>query len=156
DRNGGVQANTFDPGVDALVALTLVKSGVPASDKAVDKLFKWCIANYGNAKGQKSVTVYYASVLLMAFEAAYHEPAKDEVENKSDRYGANVTHKKTPCKYPQAIGSLVDELAKWLVKVQVTPLGGWRYPGVLDGAPAGAAEMSNTQYALLGLNAAAR
>ena len=152
-------ANTYQPmdlGVNALVMLTLVKGGVPAEDKAIEKLKTWCLGNYANMKGLKNVLVYPASVLLMAFEAAYREPGKDEGDVHRDRYGTTVTRKKTPCKYPAAISALVDELAKFLVKNQVPKVGGWRYPGLTGGAPAGDAEMSNTQYALLGLNAAAR
>jgi hypothetical protein len=148
--------NPMDLGVNALVMLTLVKGGVPANDKQVEKLKTWCLGNYANMKGLKKVLVYPASVLLMAFEAAYHEAAKDETDVKHDRYGTTVTRKKTPCKYPAAISSLVDELAKFLTRVQSLKVGGWRYPGVEGGAPAGESEMSNTQYALLGLNAAAR
>src|SRR5262245_62145276 len=151
--------NTYNPmdlGVNALVMLTLVKSGVAPDSKEVEKLKTWCLGNYANMKGLRKVLVYPASVLLMAFEAAYHEPAKEESDVKHDRYGTTVTRKKTPCKYPAAIGALVDELAKFLAKNQVLKSGGWRYPGVNAGSPAGDADMSNTVYALLGLNAAAR
>lgn len=151
--------NTYQPmdlGVNALVMLTLVKGGVAADHKAVEKLKTWCLGNYANMKGLKNVLVYPASVLLMAFEAAYRDPGQDEAAVKRDRYGTTVGRKRTPCKYPAAIASLVDELAKFLVKNQVPKAGGWRYPGVTGGAPPGDAEMSNTQYALLGLNAAAR
>ena len=53
--------NTYQPldlGVNALVLLTLAKSGVPADDKVVDRLKGWCFANYANMKGLKKVMVY--------------------------------------------------------------------------------------------------
>lgn len=148
--------NPMDLGVNALAMLTLAKCGVPADDKALEKAKTWCLADYAKMKGLKKVLVYPASVMLLAFEAMYHPEAKDEGGVERGRYGTTVTRKKTPCKYPAAINALVDELAKFLVKHQVAKAGGWRYPGVEAGAPPGDAEMSNTQYALLGLNAAAR
>ncbi len=151
--------NTYQPmdlGVNALVLLTLAKSGVPADDKAVEKLRNWCFANHANMKGLKKVMTYPSGVLLMALEALYHPAPKDEQDVKRDRYGTSVTRKKTPCKYPTAVASLVEELVKFLKDSFVKSANGWRYPGVTGGSPEGAVDLSNTQYALLGLNAAAR
>jgi hypothetical protein len=145
----------YNDGLQSLVMLTLAKSGVKPEDKAFEKLKTYVLADYAKMKGLKAVKVYSVSVMLMAFEAAYREEAKDETDVTSDRYGTTVTRKKTPCKYPGAVATLVDELAKFLIGTQ-TKSGGWRYPGLFSQAPAGEAEMSNTQYALLGLNAAAR
>src|SRR5262245_23932071 len=91
------QYNPLDLGVNALVFLTLIKSGIAPDSKEIEKLKTWCLGNYGNMKGLRKVYVYPAAVLLMAFEAAYHEPAKDEQDVKHDRYGTTVTRKKTPC-----------------------------------------------------------
>jgi hypothetical protein len=107
-------------------------------------------------KGLKKVMVYTASVLLLALDAAYNRGAKDESEVRKDRYGTTVSRKKTPCRYPGAVQALVDELARFLRDAQDRKSGGWRYPGNPVGAPPGDADLSNTQYALLGLNAAAR
>ncbi len=151
--------NTYQPldlGVNALVLLTLAKAGVPADDKAVDRLKGWCFANYANMKGLKKVMTYPSGVLLMALEALYHPVAKDEQDVRRDRYGTTITRKKTPCKYPAAVASLVEELVKFLRDSLVPKANGWRYPGNTQGAPAGAVDLSNTQYALLGLNAAGR
>lgn len=152
-------ANTYQPldlGVNSLVLLTLAKSGVAPDDKAVDRLKGWCLANYANMKGLKKVMTYPAGVLLMALEALYNPAAKEDREVKRDRYGTTVTQKKTPCKYPSAVASLVEELVKFLRDTFVPKVNGWRYPGNTQGSPAGALDLSNTQYALLGLNAAAR
>lgn len=151
--------NTYSPmdlGVNALVLLTLAKCGVPADDRVMAKGRSWCFANYANMKGLKKVLVYPSAVLLMALEAMYNPEAREEVSSSATRYGSSTTRKKSPCKYPAQVASLVDELTKFLVRTQVGKVGGWRYPGVEAGAPPGDAEISNTQYALLGLNAAAR
>jgi hypothetical protein len=107
-------------------------------------------------KGLKKVMTYPAGVLLMALEALYHPVATDEQDVKRDRYGTTITRRKTPCKYPSAVASLVEELVKFLRDTFVKSANGWRYPGVTGGSPEGAVDLSNTQYALLGLNAAAR
>src|SRR5262245_50747721 len=57
--------NTYQPmdlGVNALVMLTLVKSGVAADSKEFEKLKTWCLGNYANMKGLRKVLVYPASV----------------------------------------------------------------------------------------------
>ena len=148
--------NPLDLGVNALVLLTLAKAGVPAEDKAVDRLKGWCFANYANMKGLKKVMTYPAGVLLMALEALYHPVAKDEQDVKRDRYGTTITRKKTPCKYPGPVASLVEELVKFVRDALVPKVNGWRYPGNTQGSPDGPVDLSNTQYALLGLNAAGR
>lgn len=151
--------NTYQPldlGVNALVLLTLAKSGVPADDKTVDRLKGWCFANYANMKGLKKVMTYPSGVLLMALEALYHPVAKDEQDVKRDRYGTTISRKKTPCKYPGPVAALVEELVKFLKDSLVPKVNGWRYPGNTQGSPEGPVDLSNTQYALLGLDAAAR
>ena len=100
--------------------------------------------------------VYTASTLLMALDAMDNPQAKEESEVKRDRYGTTVTSKKTPCKYPAADQALVEELAKFLRDSQLAKIGGWRYPGNDIGSTPGDVDLSNTQYALFGLNAAAR
>ncbi len=152
----GVSYNPMDLGVNALVLLTLAKSGVPAEDKALDRLKSYCLADYAEMKGKRNVKTYTAAVLLMALDALYNPQAKEEATSSTDRYGATATRKKTPCKYPGAVQSLVNELVKFLLNAQFAKVGGWRYPGNDVGAPAGEVDMSNTQYALLGLNAACR
>jgi len=151
--------NTYNPmdlGVNALALLTLAKCGVPPEDPAFEKLKNWCLADYAKMKGLRKVMVYTASVLLLALDAAYNRGEREESEVARDRYGTTISRRKTPCRYPGPIASLVDELAKFLKGAQDRKSGGWRYPGNPVGAPPGDADVSNTQYALLGLNAAAR
>jgi hypothetical protein len=138
------------------VLLTLAKSGAGLDDKTVERLAAYCKVDYADMKSKKNVKVYSAAVLLMALDALHNPGAKEEVSTKGDRYGSTTVRKKTPCKYPGAVAGLVEELVKFLEKSQVVKVGGWRYPGNDVGAPQGDVDLSNTQYALLGLNAAAR
>ena len=154
-------SDKYDPmdlGVNALVLLTLAKSGVPAEDKAIEKLLVHCRSDFALMKSRKKVTVYSAATLLLALDAVFNPQATDEttVEHDRDAYGSGtrVTRKKTPCKYPASVQPLVEELAKILRGYQVAN-GGWRYPGA-EGSVPGIADLSNTQYALLGLDVAAR
>jgi hypothetical protein len=154
-------SDKYDPmdlGVNALVMLTLAKSGVPAGDKAIDKVLTHCRSDFNLMKSRKKVTVYSAATLLLALDAVFNPQATDEttVEHDRDAYGSGtrVTRKQTPCKYPASVQPLVEELAKILRAAQ-TPIGGWRYPGA-EGSVPGVADLSNTQYAMLGLDAAAR
>jgi len=152
-------ANTYQPmdlGVNALVWLTLAKSGVAAESKTIDRLKGFCLADYAKMKGLKKVMTYTSATLLMALDATYAPAAKEEEKVVRDRYGTSVSKKKTPCKYPTGVQGLVEELVKFLKESQVKAVGGWRYPGNTMGAPEGVVDLSNTQYALLGLQAAAR
>jgi hypothetical protein len=152
-------ANTYDPmdwGVDALVLLTLAKSGLPPTDKAVERVRARAFADYQRIKGLKKVYVYPAATLILALEALYHPAATESTEVRRERYGTSVVRKKTPCRYPGPTAALVEELAKFLVGAQAKSVGGWRYPGNEIRSIEGVADVGNTQYALLGLNAAAR
>ena len=157
--NDHLPPNTYDPidlGLNALVLLTLAKSGVPSEDKAIQKVKAWCLSDYVIIKKMKKMMVYSASTLLMALDAVDNPQAKEESDVKRDRYGGTtITSKKTPCKYPAADQALVEELAKFLRDSQLAKIGGWRYPGNDIGSTPGDVDLSNTQYALFGLNAAA-
>jgi hypothetical protein len=50
----------------------------------------------------------------------------------------------------------MSELAKFLISSQVVLRGGWRYPGNPIGSEEAETDLSNTQYALLGLDVASR
>src|SRR5438477_6703543 len=91
--------NAMNWGIDALVMLTLAKSGVPVDDKQAEKLRVATISKYAFVKGQKHVCVYPAATMLLALEALYHPTAHEDTDVKRDRYGTTVTHKKTPCQY---------------------------------------------------------
>jgi len=148
------QYNQMDWGLDALVLLTFAKSGIAPEDKAIDKLRVSTTAEYARMKGLKHVAVYPAATMLLALEALYHPAAKEDVDVRRDRYGSSVSRKKTPCQFPPNVRPLVDELGRFLVAAQAKN-GGWRYPGPEKSIP-GEADLSNTQYALFGLNVVAR
>jgi hypothetical protein len=159
--------NTYDPmdlGVNSLVLLTLAKSGVPAEDKGLDRLLGWCKADYANMKGRKKLMVYSASVFLLAIDAFHAppppppeppDPAKPKGRYAEPSAGKATPPKRAPCKQPAWAASTTKEIVEFLRKSQEKS-GGWRYPGNPMQAPEGDADMSNTQYALLALNVAAR
>ncbi len=88
-------------------------------------------------------TTYGTGVLLMFITEMFRPEMKDE--KKDARYATKP--KKDGCGLPKDMASWIQELAGWLVSVQLDD-GWWRYPI----APPG--DLSNTQYALLGLRAA--
>ena len=99
--------------------------------------------------------VYTASALVLALDALYRG-VTPPVAVKRDRYGATEPPKPSRCKYPDWVRKWIVELVESLVGWQVDPSGGWRYPGNPIDAPEGTTDLSNTQYALLALDAAAR
>jgi hypothetical protein len=162
DRLPKDKYDPMDLGVNALVLLTLAKSGVPANDEKLDRLLGWCKADYANMKGRKKVMVYTASVLVLALDALYapreQPPAAAGPQKPGGRYVEPTAPKppsKSPCKLPAQAASLTKELVEHIRRAQHAS-GGWRYPGNPMAAPEGDADMSNTQYALLALNTAAR
>ncbi len=147
----------MDLGVNALVLLTLAKSGVTPDDKALKRLESYCGSDYAKMKGQKWVKVYTAATLIMALDALYNPAEPGPPQALTDRYGNTpAAPKKKPCKYPPTVARWIEELVDFLRKSQLLAVGGWRYPGNDIGAPAGDVDLSNTQYALMGLNTAAR
>jgi hypothetical protein len=154
------QYNAMDVGLNALVMLTLAHGGVTAEDDAVKKCMRFCQFHYAggngswNLKGNGKVTVYTAATVILALDALYRgvTPA---VAAKRDRYGAVEPPKPSKCKYPDWVKKWIVELTDMIVKWQVAT-GGWRYPGNDIGSEEGDTDLSNTQYALLALDAAAR
>ena len=151
--------NIMDVGVNALVILTLSHCGVPAKDDTIDKTFKFCKFHYAggngswNLKGTDKLTIYTAATLIMALDAAYRGVPKQK-PLKKDRYGNVKPPKPTKCKYPTWVRKWIQELVAFIVKSQ-HPSGGWRYPGNIMASLDGETDLSNVQYALLGLEAAA-
>ncbi len=153
--------DAMDVGLDALVVLTLAHSGVDPHDDAIRKCLDFCRFEYSGGKGSwnlkssGNLMVYVASTLVLAL-LAVHAPEAQNVVAKRDRYGVPVPPKPVHCKLPSADRHWIEELVEFLVKAQVKPAGGWRYPGnPVDSVPADT-DLSNTQYALLALEAAAR
>ncbi len=149
----------MDVGVNALVVLTLSHCGVVAKDDAIDKCFKFCKFHYAggngswNLKGTNKLSIYTAATLILALDAAYRGVPKQK-PLKKDRYGNVKPPKPTKCKYPTWVRKWIQELVAFIVKSQ-HPSGGWRYPGNIMQSLDGDTDLSNVQYALLGLEAAA-
>ena len=128
-------------GPTALATLTLLKCGVKPDDPAITKAFAYMAR-------QPLAKTYEVGILLMAIAAKY-EPQHETFEtDETDRYGN--AKPKGPC----ATGISKEDLA-WMKRgvdflvEQQNAQGVWRYPEA-------GLDLSNTQYALLGLQAANR
>ena len=157
-------ANTYDPldvGLNALVIQTLAHCGVAADDDAIKKCLAFCRFHYAggkgswNLKGNDKVMVYTAATLILALDAM-HAKGRVEPKVKRDRYGHAIPPKPKPCKIPTRDRKWIQELVDFLVRTQVKPSGGWRYPGNPVDSDEADTDLSNTQYALLALDVAAR
>ena len=159
----GLPPNTYsivEPGLDALVVLTLAHCGGTGDDKDLVKCLNFCRSHYSgkgglDLKGKGKLTIYVAATLVLALDALYNPGSEKATELKRDRYGNVTPPKPLKCKYPAAIRHWIEELVAFIVQNQVAS-GGWRYPGNPLSAPEGDTDLSNTQYALLALDAAAR
>jgi len=129
-------------GPSALALLTLLKGGVPAKAPAVCRAFK-------HLRRLPMKKTYSVGILLMALDAKYGAARDPFVVEKVDRYGRSV--RKDPCLEHISKDDLawMREGVQFLLDRQ-TADGVWRYP------TKAAFDLSNTQYALLGLKAAMR
>jgi hypothetical protein len=154
--------NIMEIGVDALVVLTLAHCGANAKDDGIRKCLDFCRFHYSGGKGSMNLvgndqlTVYVAATLILALDALYHPERAHRRKPRRDRYGNVRPPKPERCRYPASVRKWIQDMVAFLVAKQVRPAGGWRYPGNPLGSPAGDTDLSNTQYALLALDAAAR
>ena len=170
-KNGGfpgfgesLPANTYnlmEVGLNALVVLTLAHCGAGPEEKVVKKCLAYCRHHYSgskglNLKGTGKLNIYTAATLVLALDALYVPKDAAQAAPKKDRYGTPTPPKPIKCKYPKAMRKWIQELVKFIVANQVKASGGWRYPGNPLSAPEGDTDLSNTQYALLALDAASR
>ncbi|MFV1959283.1 MAG: prenyltransferase/squalene oxidase repeat-containing protein [Planctomycetota bacterium] len=132
--------DSYPLGPTALATLAALKSGVPGDHPRIERAFEFM-------RAQPLKKTYSVALLLMALDARY-EPAPETFATEPlDRYGNRITE--TPCK----AGMTRTDLA-WMKKavrflVDTQRRGYWRYPE-------GEFDLSNTQYAMLGLKAAQR
>ncbi|HVG93892.1 MAG TPA: hypothetical protein VND21_05560 [Planctomycetota bacterium] len=129
-------------GVTSLAGLALLAGDVPKNDPVFQAMLIALREKDGLEAGA-SRTTYNTGTLLM-FLTEYYRPARKPKE-EDPRYAKKQP--KDPCALPKDAAAWVQELASWLVSVQLDD-GWWRYPF----APP--SDLSNTQYALLGLRAA--
>lgn len=167
------------PGLQALSLLTLVKCGVPPDDPALEKGFARLMTLFS----RPPYSTYDASAAILALEAAGVARAQGSKGRKKDRSPQKAAAKETKGgKASGAPGSgfakakkgsgpaprwedgelkLIETLARELIDAQDAS-GGWRYgkymglPADTAGGAPGTADVSATQYVLLGLSAASR
>jgi hypothetical protein len=131
---------SYPMGPTALATLALLKSGLPAGHPKIERAFAYL-------KTQPLAKTYEVSVLLMALDAKY-DPAPDPfAKEEVDRYGNFVVPEPCAEKASKEDLAWMKQCVDFLVKHQTG--GYWRYPE-------GGFDLSNTQYALLGLKAADR
>jgi Prenyltransferase and squalene oxidase repeat len=134
--------NTRYPmGPTALATLAALHAGVPADNPRVVRAFAYL-------RTLPMRRTYSVALLLMALDAKYGPATDAFAKEETDRYGNRV--QKTPCADHISKEDLawMREGVKFLVDAQNSD-GTWRYPE-------GGFDLSNTQYALLGLKAASR
>jgi hypothetical protein len=128
------RGDIYPLGMHALATLTVIKGGCPLDGPEVTKALKALESLH--AEYRNALRTYEVGVALMVLDAKYSTPPKGKPEaKKRGRTEAGDL-------------ALAAELANWLQKQQ-QPEGLWRYPE-------GGIDLSNTQYAALGLWAAHR
>lgn len=153
--------NPMDVGLNALVMLTLSHGGLGADHEAVKRCLRFCQFHYAggngswNLKGNGTLTIYTAATLVLALDALYRGPDAKPAPVRKDRYGEGEPPKPVRCKHPEGVRKWIVELVDFIVSSQHAS-GGWRYPGNPVASEPGDTDLSNTQYALLALEAAAR
>lgn len=134
----------YPMGPSALAVLTLHKSGFERDHPRMKQAWAYIYK-------QALTKTYSVAVLMMALDAKY-APARDPFEVvDTDRYGFTKSKKGgDPCALTisKQDKALMRAGVKFLIKNQQAD-GSWRYPS-------GGTDLSNTQYALLGLHAANR
>jgi hypothetical protein len=98
-----------------------------------------------DVKSKGEQMTYASSIMLLFLDALYNPPPA----KKDSRYAAPS---RKSCKYPKEIERLIREIVDWIVTKQDETI--WRYPGGLGSGEK--QDLSNTQYALLALQAAGR
>jgi hypothetical protein len=143
-----IQGNpAYQVGVTALMGLALVAAGEPKKarpQKALAYVKETDLKRDGPSGAR---TTYATGVLIMFLTEMYRPDEKPEKEKDKEDARYATKPKKDPCKLPPDIAAWIQELALWLVDVQMQD-GWWRYPHTPP------SDLSNTQYALLGLRAA--
>jgi len=131
---------SYPMGPTALAVLALLKSGVPPGHPRVEKAFSYL-------RGLPLERTYEVGILLMALDARY-DPAPDPfAAEEVDRYGQRVVAEPCADLISKEDLAWMKQGVDFLVKSKTSIC--WRYPS-------GGYDLSNTQYALLGLKAADR
>jgi hypothetical protein len=132
--------HAYPNGPSALVTFTLLKCGVKANDPIIKKALHFL-------RRQQFRKVYSVSLIPMALEAKY-EPPREEALASGEPYEVFFRrHAKKHMTKPDK--ALLAASVAWLMKHLRG--GMWTYP-----YPGSEADLSNTQFALLGLKCARR
>jgi hypothetical protein len=134
----------YQVGVTALVGLALIAAGEPKKGPVLQKILAYVKEADLKRDGPSGARSTYGTGVLIMFLTEMFRP-EEKPEKEPGRYAAKP--KKDPCKLPEDVAAWIRELALWLVDVQMQD-GWWRYPHTPP------SDLSNTQYALLGLRAA--
>jgi len=125
------RGEVYKLGMHALSTLAVVKGGQPFDSREVTKAYRKLDALYAKHRG--ALKTYEAGVTLMALDAKY--------------FTASKKRRRRPKIAAEDLAT-AKQLATWLQRKQ-RPGGLWRYPE-------GGQDLSNTQYAALGLWSAHR
>ena len=127
-------------GPTALATLALLKAGIPAGHPKLEKAFAYM-------RQQRLERTYEVAIVLMCLDAKYDGPHDGFAIELVDRYGQRVVTDPCAAQISKEDLAWMKQGVDFLVKNQTS--GYWRYPS-------GGFDLSNTQYALLGLKAADR
>lgn len=167
------------PGLQALCLLALVKCGVPPGEPAMKKGFERLRALFV----KPPYSTYDASAAILALESAGVARAQGGRGRKKDRSSEKTVAKEAkggkttgapgtrfakskkgsgpPPRWEEGDQKTIGELVRFLLETQDAS-GGWRYgkflamPADAAGGAPGVADVSATQFSLLGLAAASR
>jgi hypothetical protein len=131
----------YEIGSSALAGLALLAAGDTKGTPVVDRIMAVCRSKDASLAPSGSRTTYDTGVLLMFVVEYYRGKAE-----APPRGGTRESRPKNPCALPDDVKAWVQDMADWLVGKQQQN-GGWGYP-------AHRPDLSNTQYAMLGLRAA--
>jgi hypothetical protein len=134
----GIYSGSYGMGNTALCLLALLKCGVRRDHPSIRKGFDYALK-------LPFTHVYSVSIMIMAIEA-YYELTDDELEKVGKSLRTNPAEVAAKRVEP-AMRKWVSDAVEWLISKQQANI--WRYPE-------GGEDVSNTQYALLALNAAMR
>jgi hypothetical protein len=132
------RGEVYELGMHALATLAVIKGFQPLDSPEVTKALKVMQSLY--ERHRNNLKTYEVGVMLMVLDAKYNTPQKD----KSKRRKRRKKKEKLSAKDAETAKALVN----WLQTKQ-QPKGLWRYPEL-------GMDLSNTQYAALGLWSAHR
>ncbi len=134
----------YKVGATSLAGLALIAAGEPKKGPVLQKALAFVKEWDEKKDAPGSARTTYGTGCLIMFLTEMFRP-EEKPEKPKDRYAAPKL--KNPCKLPPDVAQWVQDLASWLEDKQMED-GWWRYP---HSPPP---DLSNTQYALLGLRAA--